>query len=131
MVIASTVFNVNGEVVEVNGLGENLLYHSSSSQSFKSMSDLVSQGDEMIGSAGMQQDDDRFQIDLNQPHPLPLFVPRDEELFPTLTLHSSQTEVLCRFCSEDIIAKTRYEIGAPPGVTVYAIDGSVMIDEDE
>jgi len=85
----------------------------------------------MMRNTGVQQDDDRFPIDLNQPHPLPLFVPRDEELFPTLTLHSSQTEVLCRFCSEDIIAKTRYEIGAPPGVTVYAIDGSVMIDEDE
>lgn len=61
---------------------------------------------------------------------LPIFVPSAEELFPTLTLHSSQTEVLCRFCSEDILATTRKSIGAPSGVTVYAIDGSVLFDED-
>eukprot|EP00557_Chaetoceros_sp_GSL56_P002119 CAMPEP_0176498136 /NCGR_PEP_ID=MMETSP0200_2-20121128/12139_1 /TAXON_ID=947934 /ORGANISM="Chaetoceros sp., Strain GSL56" /LENGTH=870 /DNA_ID=CAMNT_0017896281 /DNA_START=269 /DNA_END=2881 /DNA_ORIENTATION=- len=59
---------------------------------------------------------------------LPIFVPRDEELFPTLTLHSSQTEVMCRFCSEDIIAKSRAEIGAPNGAVVFAIDGSVLFD---
>jgi len=60
---------------------------------------------------------------------LALFVPRDEELFPTLTLHSSQTEVLCRFCAEDILAASRSAIGAPRGVTVYCCDGSVLFDE--
>jgi len=58
------------------------------------------------------------------------FVPREEELFPTLTLHSSQTEVLCRFCAEDMLAASRSTVGAPSGVTVYAIDGSVLFDED-
>lgn len=61
---------------------------------------------------------------------LPIFVPSAEELFPTLTLHSSQTEVLCRFCSEDILATSRKSVGAPSGVTVYAVDGSVIFDED-
>eukprot|EP00979_Chaetoceros_neogracilis_P014997 scaffold5222_cov282-Chaetoceros_neogracile.AAC.12 len=60
---------------------------------------------------------------------LPICVPRDEELFPTLTLHSSQTEVLCRFCAEDILATSRSTIGAPRGVTVYCCDGSVLFDE--
>jgi hypothetical protein len=60
---------------------------------------------------------------------LPIFVPRDEELFPTLTLHSSQTEVMCRFCSEDIVAKSRTAIGAPNGALVFAIDGSVLFDD--
>ena len=61
---------------------------------------------------------------------LPIFVPRDEQLFPTLTLHSSQTEVMCRFCSEDILAISRKSIGAPSGVTVYSVDGSVLFDDD-
>ena len=61
---------------------------------------------------------------------LPIFVPRDEELFPTLTLHSSQTEVMSRFCSEDILAISRKSIGAPSGVTVYSVDGSVLFDDD-
>lgn len=61
---------------------------------------------------------------------LPLFVPREEELFPTLTLHSPETQVLCRFCAEDVLAKSRFEIGAPPGVTVYGVDGSVFLDKD-
>jgi len=61
---------------------------------------------------------------------IPIFVPREEEIFPTLTLHSSQTEVLCRFCAEDILATSRSMIGSPRGVTVYAVDGSVLFDED-
>ena len=69
-------------------------------------------------------------IDKSQYSPvIPIFVPREEELFPTLTLHSSQTEVLCRFCAEDILATSRSAIGAPPGDTVYAVDGSVLFDD--
>lgn len=62
---------------------------------------------------------------------LPLLVPLEEELFPTLTLHSSSTQVLCRFSSEDITVASRRQIGAPPRVTVYAIDGSVIFDDNE
>jgi hypothetical protein len=62
---------------------------------------------------------------------LPLLVPMEEELFPTLTLHSPSTQVMCRFSKEDILSTTRESIGAPRGVTVYAVDGSVMLDERE
>jgi hypothetical protein len=35
---------------------------------------------------------------------------------------------MCRFNSEDLLANSRAEIGAPDGVTVFAVDGSVIID---
>jgi len=60
---------------------------------------------------------------------LPLLVPIEEELFPTLTLHSPATQVMCRFSAEDTFASSRAEIGAPAGVTVYAIDGSVLLED--
>ncbi|CAN0078963.1 unnamed protein product, partial [Hapterophycus canaliculatus] len=34
--------------------------------------------------------------------------------------------VLCRFCTEDLLPVTRESMGAPPGVTVYALDGSLI-----
>lgn len=66
----------------------------------------------------------------DDPSVLSLFVPREEELFPTLTLHSSQTEVLCRFCAEDILANCRDSIGAPRGHVVFSVDGSVILDAE-
>jgi hypothetical protein len=57
---------------------------------------------------------------------LPLLVPAAEELYPTVTLHSPSTAVLCRFSSGDIRAENRAAIGAPPEATVYAVDGSVI-----
>jgi hypothetical protein len=39
--------------------------------------------------------------------------------------------VVCRFSSEDVLASTRDVMGAPPGVAVYAIDGSVILNEFE
>ena len=62
---------------------------------------------------------------------LPLLVPMEEELFPTVTLHSPATQVMCRFSSEDILATSRDTIGAPAGVPVYTVDGSVLFDEGE
>lgn len=62
---------------------------------------------------------------------LPLLVPMEEELFPTLTLHSPGTQVMCRFSSEDLRATWREHIGAPPGVPVYSIDGSVLFQSNE
>lgn len=62
---------------------------------------------------------------------LSLIVPKALELFPTVTLHSSKTSVMCRFNSEDLLATSRMEIGAQPGVVVYAVDGSVILDESE
>lgn len=60
---------------------------------------------------------------------LPLLVPSAEELFPTVTLHSSGTSVLCRFSAEDILVDSRETIGAPPSACVYAVDGSVIFGE--
>jgi hypothetical protein len=57
-----------------------------------------------------------------------LIVPATEELYPTVTLHSPATAVLCRFSAPDIAATVRGQIGAPNGVTVYAVDGSVIFD---
>jgi len=65
------------------------------------------------------------------PSTLPLLVPREEELFPTLTLHSPGTEVMCRFSAGDVLARSRASIGAPSGVTIYGVDGSVLLEEDE
>lgn len=62
---------------------------------------------------------------------LPLLVPAEEELYPTVTLHSPGTAVMCRFSLGDIVATTRAAIGAPPGVAVYAIDGSVILSESD
>jgi hypothetical protein len=69
--------------------------------------------------------------DLPEPTNLRLLVPSAEDLYPTVTLQSAATGVLCRFSSEDIIATTRESIGAPPGVAVYAVDGSVILEEKE
>ena len=57
---------------------------------------------------------------------LPLLVPAAEELYPTVTLHSPASAVMCRFSAEDIVAESRDKIGAPEGRTIYAVDGSVI-----
>jgi len=62
---------------------------------------------------------------------LPLLVPAAEELYPTVTLHSPATSVLCRFSAEDILAEGREAIGAPTDACVYAVDGSVIFGEQK
>ena len=62
---------------------------------------------------------------------LPLLVPAAEELYPTVTLHSPASAVLCRFSAGDIVAASRESIGAPDGRTVYAVDGSVISLSDD
>ncbi|CAM9396168.1 unnamed protein product [Ectocarpus sp. 12 AP-2014] len=57
---------------------------------------------------------------------LGLALPKDRDLFPTVTIHSPNTEVLCRFCAEDLLGVTRENMGAPPGAPVYALDGSLI-----
>jgi len=61
---------------------------------------------------------------------LSLVAPKAQELFPTVTLHSPATCVMCRFSADDLLANSRKEIGAPPGVTVYSVDGSVLLDDN-
>lgn len=74
-------------------------------------------------------------IQLGLPAPtsftLPLLVPAEEELYPTVTLHSPGTAVMCRFSVGDVLATSRVGIGAPRGVAVYAVDGSVMFTEND
>lgn len=107
MVTASIVFNVDGHVIVPAGVMGQGGHNANQTQNHSSM----------------------VPSENNEPNAvLPLFVPREEELYPTLTLHSTQTEVLCRFCASDILATSRSAIGAPDGVTVYAVDGSVLFD---
>lgn len=65
------------------------------------------------------------------PPTLSLLVPSTLELFPTVTLQSTQTSVLSLFSFADIKASTRSIIGAPPGVVVYGLDGSVILSETD
>jgi hypothetical protein len=57
---------------------------------------------------------------------LPLLVPAEEELYPTVTLHSPGVAVMSRFSTGDVLATSRKDIGAPAGVTVYCVDGSLF-----
>ena len=110
MVTASIVFNVDGHVIVPAGVMGQGGHNANQSQNHSTM----------------------IPSENNEPNAvLPLFVPREEELYPTLTLHSTQTEVLCRFCASDILAASRSAIGAPDGVTVYAVDGSVLFNAED
>jgi hypothetical protein len=62
---------------------------------------------------------------------LTLLVPSAEDLYPTVTMQSSATSVVSRFSSEDIVAQKREQIGAPPEVNIYAIDGSIVTLEED
>lgn len=62
---------------------------------------------------------------------LPLLVPAEEELYPTLTLHSPGTSVMCRFSAGDLTTRSRDAIGAPKNVPVYAVDGSIVFNGDQ
>ncbi|KAL3921796.1 MAG: hypothetical protein SGILL_002556, partial [Bacillariaceae sp.] len=62
---------------------------------------------------------------------LPLLVPAEEELYPTLTLHSPGTSVMCRFSAGDVVAKSRDSIGAPKKVPVYSCDGSLVFEAED
>lgn len=112
MVTASVTFNVNGVVV----------------------SPPVSGAPAIAGLMPMPSKDSRLPVN---PEPqqhrglaptatLPLLVPTEEDLFPTLTLYSSATQVKCRFSAEDVLATSSFMVGAPEGATVYAVDGSVL-----
>lgn len=62
-----------------------------------------------------------------QPTPhVTLLIPAAEDVFPTVTLQSASTSVMCRFSSEDILAKSRAMMGAVSGSAVYAVDGSIL-----
>ncbi len=67
-----------------------------------------------------------------------LGIPGNTDVYPTLTLQSPSTQVQCHFCSADLVfprsssPKTVREIiGAPPGVAIYGLDGSVVLSAND
>ena len=52
-------------------------------------------------------------------------------LYPTVSLLSEDTRVWCRFCEADIVYRDRAVVGAPKGVRVYCLDGSLLLDEND
>ena len=52
-------------------------------------------------------------------------------LYPTVSLLSHDTRVWCRFCEADMVCNSRSVIGAPKGVKVYCLDGSLLIPADK
>ncbi len=67
-----------------------------------------------------------------------LNLPENTDIYPTLTLQTPFTQVQCHFCCADLVlpspsnTKTVREIiGAPPGVVVYGLDGSVVLSASD
>jgi hypothetical protein len=52
-------------------------------------------------------------------------------LYPTVSLFSEETRVWCRFCEADVVYRSRAAIGAPPGVRVYCLDGTLLLQEGD
>jgi hypothetical protein len=52
-------------------------------------------------------------------------------LYPTVSLFSEETRVWCRFCEADVVYRSREAIGAPRGVRVYCLDGSLLLEETD
>lgn len=130
MVTASVTFTVNGTVVSppvstVTSASRGPLQSAASAQVGLLMG---SQQQQPPGDQQAEQPREAPTAVVVPAATLPLLVPSAEDLFPTVTLHSPATSVMCRFSAQDVDALTRESIGAPPGVTVYAIDGSVIFN---
>jgi hypothetical protein len=50
-----------------------------------------------------------------------------EDLYPAISLLTKNSGTWCRFCESDVKYRQRSNIGAPPGVKVYCLDGSVLL----
>lgn len=123
MVTASVTFNVNGVLV-MNPV--------TTMPVPSNVAGAVTRFDDTpknVSIMGVPKVDPRF-LPSSQSTPLPLLVPAAEELFPTVTLHSPFATVMCRFSSEDVIAESRSSIGAPEGLDIYAVDGSIIFSTD-
>lgn len=112
MATASVTFNVDGSVVAPPAFTSPMMA-----------------GPPQAFAQQQEQQEEQLRGSLPPASTLPLLVPVEEELFPTLTLHIPAAQVMCRFSSEDIVGSSREHIGAPPGVTVYAVDGSVILSD--
>jgi hypothetical protein len=121
MVTAQIVFNVDGNLVipaTHNHLSQSPNLYSLSSSSSQNCHDAL------------KLRNDSTNVDNEMNPVISMLVPKGEQLYPTLTLHSSNTDVLCRFSSSDVVAKSRQRIGARARVTVYGIDGSILFPDD-
>ena len=52
-------------------------------------------------------------------------------IYPGISIMSENTRVWDRFCESDIVYRCRSQIGAPDGVKVYCLDGSLLLTEDD
>jgi hypothetical protein len=115
MLTASITFNVNGIVLS-----------SPVSTAPLAATACLMPDQSSAGSPGLPETQQPQQLRGAPSATVQLLVPMEEELFPTLTLHSHATQVMCRFSAEDVSAASPVVIGAPEGAMVYAVDGSVL-----
>lgn len=54
-----------------------------------------------------------------------------KDVYPCISILSENTRLWNRFCEADIVYKQRSQIGAPPNVKVYCLDGSLLLSEDD
>lgn len=54
-----------------------------------------------------------------------------KEVYPCVSILSENTRIWNRFCEADIVYKQRSQIGAPEGVKVYCLDGSLLLSEND
>lgn len=53
------------------------------------------------------------------------------EMYPSVSLLTKNTGAWCRFCESDVRFRLRSLIGAPEGVPVYCLDGSLLISTEQ
>lgn len=129
MVKSAITFNVNGSVVSppvpssLPTTGAPAIVHRTDGNMFAQPP--------IEGSSSISPQAEFTSTVVPPPATLTLLVPAAEEVYPTVTLQSSATSVVSRFSSEDVVSRTRKQIGAPPGIAVYAIDGSVIFTETD
>lgn len=55
----------------------------------------------------------------------------DTSLYPTVSLLDEGMSVWSGFSVDDVVYRDRKSIGAPDNVTVYCLDGSVLLEKDD
>lgn len=127
MVTANVTFSVNGRVIETQAgnMPFGATHQGGGPPGRQQTMDNIEERDQ-----GEEQSGNPSQQDGRGALIMPLYVPREEEVYATLTLHSPETQVMARFSADDILARSRANIGVPEGVAVYAVDGSVVLTEE-
>jgi hypothetical protein len=55
----------------------------------------------------------------------------ESSFYPTVSFLDPGMSVWSGYCSDDVVHRDRKSIGAPEGVVVYCLDGSVLLEKDE